>query len=187
MTGQDFQLYPAKEGHSESTIEYHDDVRALHVQPVTHEEVQILQGPSPPDVSKLEGIAATSELFKHRDLDATLVVHATERKHDDRYHFYWYLTIPTLVAILLAIMICNSYPYLFRKLFHKIRCTTQPVVNSTTGKIPQNLPEVQPESNLLPVSYSPMEGERKLSSLPTLYKQWLEAEIPNRQYNYDRR
>ena len=84
-------------------------------------------------------------------------------------------------------MICNSYPYLFRKLFHKIRCTTQPVVNSTTGKIPQNLPEVQPESNLLPVSYSPMEGERKLSSLPTLYKQWLEAEIPNRQYNYDRR
>jgi len=32
-----------------------------------------------------------------------------------------------------------------------------------------------------------MEVERKLSSLPTLYKKWLEAEIPTRQYNYDRR
>jgi len=37
-----------------------------------------------PDISTLESIAATSELFKHRDLDATLVVHATERKHDNR-------------------------------------------------------------------------------------------------------
>jgi len=128
-----------------------------------------------------------SELFKHRDLDATLVMHATERKHDDRYHFYWYLTIPTLVAILLAIMICNSYPYLFRNLFQKIRCTTQPVVNSTTGEKPQRPPDVQPNSNLLPVSYSPMEVGRKLSSLPTLYKQWFETEIPIRQYNYDRR
>jgi len=42
-------------------------------------------------------------------------------------------------------------------------------------------------SNLLPVSYNPMEVERNLSSLPTLYKQWPEAEIPNRQYNRDRR
>ena len=83
VTGQDFQLYPATEGHSESTTEYHDDVRALHIEPITHQEVEILQGRSPPDVSRLEGIAATSELFKHRDLDATLVVHATERKHND--------------------------------------------------------------------------------------------------------
>ena len=99
VTGQYFQLYPATEGHSESTIEYHDDVRALHVEPITHEEVQILQGRSPPDVSKLESIAAMSELFKHQDLDATLVVHATERKHDDRYHFYWYLTfLPWLLS-----------------------------------------------------------------------------------------
>ena len=42
-------------------------------------------------------------------------------------------------------------------------------------------------SNLLPVSYSPMEVEKKLSSLPTVYKQLLEAEIPSRQYNCDRR
>jgi len=42
-------------------------------------------------------------------------------------------------------MICNSYPYLFRNLFHKIHCTTQPVVNSTTGEKPQSPPEVQPE------------------------------------------
>ena len=87
VTGQDFQLYPAIEGHSESTIEYHDDVRALHIEPITHKEVQILQGCSHPDVSKLEGIAATLKLFKHRELDATLVVHATERKHDDRLSF----------------------------------------------------------------------------------------------------
>jgi len=31
VTGQDFQLYPATESHSESTIEYHDDVRALNL------------------------------------------------------------------------------------------------------------------------------------------------------------
>jgi len=53
----------------------------------------------PLDVSKLEGIVATSGLFKHRDLYATLVVHATDRKHDDRYHFYWYFTIPALTVI----------------------------------------------------------------------------------------
>ena len=77
-----------------STIEYWDDLRVLHVEPVTYQEVQMLQGRSPPDVLKLEGIA-TSELFKHRDLGATFMVHATERKHDDRYHFYWHFTIPT--------------------------------------------------------------------------------------------
>jgi len=98
-----------------------------------------------PDVSKLEGIAETLELLKHRDLNATLVVHATERKHDDRYHFYWYFTIPTLVAILLTIMISNSYPYLFRNLLLKIRCTTQPVTNSTTGNESQSPSEVQSE------------------------------------------
>ena len=145
VMGQDFQLYPAMEGHSGSTIEYHEDVRALHIEPIAHQEVQIFQGRSPPDVSILEGIAATSELFKHRDLDATLVVHATERKHDDRYHLYRHFTIPTLVAILLTIMICNSYPYLFRNLLHKICRTTEPVVNSTTGNIPQSPPEVEPE------------------------------------------
>jgi len=52
VTGQDFQLYPATEGHSESTIGYHDDVRALHIEPITHQEVQILQGPSLPDYQR---------------------------------------------------------------------------------------------------------------------------------------
>ena len=70
-----------------STVEYRDDIRVLHIEPVTYQEVQIIRGYSPPDVWKSEGIAA-SELFKHRELDATLVVHATERKHDDRYNFY---------------------------------------------------------------------------------------------------
>jgi len=145
VMGQDFQLYPATEGHSKSNIEYHDDVRALHVEPITHQEVQILQGLSPPDVSKLEGIAVTSELFKHRDLYATLVVHATEKKHDDRYNFYWDFTVPTLVAILLTIMLCNIYTYLFRTLLHKLSCTTPPVGNSTTGNKSQSSPEIQPE------------------------------------------
>jgi hypothetical protein len=85
VTEQNVQLYPATEGHSLSTIEYHDDVRIQHIEPITYQEVQILQGRSPLDVSKLENIAATSELFKRRDLDATLVVLATERKYDDRY------------------------------------------------------------------------------------------------------
>jgi len=114
-----------------------------------------------PDVSKLQGIAATSELFKHWDLDATLVVHATERKHEDRYHFYWYFTIPTLVAILLTIMICNSYPYLFRNLLHKIRCTTQPVVNSTTRNKSQSSPEVQPEQQRTSSQLQPNESGKK--------------------------
>jgi hypothetical protein len=98
-----------------------------------------------PDLSKLESIAATSELFKHRDLDATLVVHATERKHDDRYNFYWYFTIPTLVAILMTIVLCNGYPYLCRKLLHKFYCTKQPVVNPALGKKSQSPPEFPPE------------------------------------------
>jgi hypothetical protein len=122
--GKDFQLYPATEDHPVSTVDYHADVRVLHIEPVTHQEVQEIQH-SPPDVSKLEGIAATSELFKHRDLDATLAVHATERKHD-RYHFLWYFTILTLVAILLTIMICNGYPYLSRNLLHTVHCTMHP-------------------------------------------------------------
>ena len=144
VTGQIFQLYPATEDHSESTIGYRDDIPVQHIEPVTYQEVQILRGRSPPNVSKLEGIAATSELFRHRDLDATLVVHATERKHEDRYHFYWYFTIPTLVAILLTIMICNDYPYLFRSLLHKIRRTTQLVVNSTPGNKSKSPPDVPP-------------------------------------------
>ena len=161
VTGQDFQLYPTTEGHSESPIEYHDEVRVLHIEPITHQEVKILQGRSPPDVSKLQGIAATSELFKHRDLDATLVVHETERKHDDRYHFYWYFTIPTLVAIFLTIMICNSYPYLVRNLFHKIRRTTNPVVNFTTGDKSQSPPEVQPEQHPTTSQLQPNESGKK--------------------------
>jgi hypothetical protein len=133
------------EGHSVSNIEYRDDVRVLHVHPVTHQKVQILQGRSLPDVSKLESIAATSELFKHRNLDATLVVHATNRKHDDRYHFYWYFTIPILIVILLAIMICNGYSYLLRNLLHKVHCTTQPAENSTPGNESRSLSKVSPE------------------------------------------
>jgi hypothetical protein len=43
VTGQNVQLYPEMEGHSVSNIEYRDDVRVLHVDPVTQQEVQILQ------------------------------------------------------------------------------------------------------------------------------------------------
>jgi hypothetical protein len=147
VTGQNFQLYPATEGHALSTVTYQADVRVQHIEPVTYQEVQILQDRSPPDVTKLENIAATSELFKHRDLDATLVVHATERKNDERYHFYWYFTIPTLVAIILTIMVCNGYPYVLRNFLHKIRCTTQPVVSSTPEKNSQSSPEASPEAS----------------------------------------
>ena len=52
VTGQDFQLYPATEVHSESNFEYHDDVQALHIEPITHQDIQILQGHSPPDFIK---------------------------------------------------------------------------------------------------------------------------------------
>jgi hypothetical protein len=64
------------------------------------------------------------------------------------YHFYSYFTIPTLVAILVTI-ICNGYPYLFRNLLHKIRCTTQPVVNSTPGNKSRSPPEEQPSTSQL--------------------------------------
>jgi len=73
------------------------------------------------------------------------VVHETGRKHDDKYHFYWYFTIPTLMVILLTILICNSYPYLFRNLLHKIRCTTQPVVISAPENKSLSPSEVTPE------------------------------------------
>jgi hypothetical protein len=95
VAGQDFQLYPATKGHSVSTIKYGDSLMLQHIEPVAYQEVQMLQSCTPPDVSELETIAATFKLFKHRDLDATVLVHATERKHVDRYYFYWYLTIPS--------------------------------------------------------------------------------------------
>jgi hypothetical protein len=182
VTGQDFQLYPAIESHSASNVNYHADVRVLHIEPVTHQEVQEIQQHSSPDVSKLEGIVATSEHFKHRDLDATIAVHATERKHD-RYHFHWYFTIFTLVSILLT-MICNGYPYLFRNLLHRIRCSMQPVVNSKTGdkskSLPETFPEEQPSTSQLQFS----ESGRK-SEFVTYSVQWPEAEITNRQHDQD--
>ena len=67
------------------------------------------------------------------------------RKHDDRYHFYWYFTLPALTVILLTIMICNGYPYLLRNLLHKVRCTTQPAENSTPGNESRSSSEVSPE------------------------------------------
>jgi len=75
----------------------------------------------------------------------SLAVHATEMKHDDRFHFHWYFTIITLVAILLTILICNGYPYLLRNLLYRICCTKQPVVNPTLGDKSQSLPETFPE------------------------------------------
>jgi len=187
VTGQHFQLYPAKEGYSESNIQYHDDVRVLHIEPITHQEVKFLQGISPSDLSKLEVIAATSEMFKNRDLDATLMVHATERKHDDRYHFYWYFIIPNLVAILLTIMVCYSYPCLFRKLLYNIRCNTHLVVIPQLEINKKFHQKSNQNSNLITVSYKPMNVKRNLRYLPTLYEQWLEAEIFNRQENCDGR
>jgi hypothetical protein len=71
------------EGHSVLTVTYPTDLLAQHIEPITHQELQLLQGHSPPDVSKLDNIVATSELFKHRNLDATLVLHATEQKIDN--------------------------------------------------------------------------------------------------------
>jgi hypothetical protein len=82
-------------------------------------------------------------------------------------------------------MICNGYPYLIRNLLHKILCITQPVVHSTHENKSQSPPEVTQNSNLVPVTYSPMEVEGSQSLLPTLYKQWLEAGISNRQDNRD--
>jgi len=149
------------EGHSESAIEYRDDVRVLHIEPITHQQVQILQGRSPPDVSKLEGIAATSEQFKHRDQVATLVLHATEKKHDNRYHFYWYFTIPTLVTILLIIIVCNSYPYIFRNLLHKFRRKPQTVAKSSPENESQSPSEVPPKLQPRTSQLQPSEGGRK--------------------------
>jgi len=95
-----------------------------------------------------------------------LVVSETERKHDDRYNFYRYFTIPVFVAILLTIKICNGFRYSFRKLILKIHCTTPPVVNST--QINQNFRQkFHQNSNLLPVSYNPTEV-RKSHSLQTV-------------------
>jgi hypothetical protein len=51
VTGQNFELYPATEGHSVSTVTYQADVRVQHIEPVTYQELHILQGQSPPDVS----------------------------------------------------------------------------------------------------------------------------------------
>ena len=159
VTGQNFQLYPATEGSSVLTIEYQDDVRILHLEPVTYQEVRMLQDRSPPDVSKLENIATKSELFKHRDLDDTLVVHATERKHDDRYHLYWYITIPTLVAILLTIIVCNLYPYFLRNLLHKVCCKPKSEGNSTPESKFQSSPEVSPEEQ--PSTSQPSESRKE--------------------------
>jgi hypothetical protein len=47
VTGQNFELYPSMEGHSVSNIEYRDDIRVRHVDPVTQQEVQTLQRRSP--------------------------------------------------------------------------------------------------------------------------------------------
>jgi len=64
---------------------------------------------------------------------------------------------------------------------------TKPVVPRNLQKIPhlEINPEVHqkfpPNSNLVPVSYSPMRVEGSQSLSPTLYKQWLEAENSNRQ------
>jgi hypothetical protein len=58
VTGQDFQLYPVTEEHSVSIITYEDSCMQQHIEPVTHQEVQMLQGRTPPDVSELETIAA---------------------------------------------------------------------------------------------------------------------------------
>jgi hypothetical protein len=80
VIGQIFQLYPATEGHSVSPIEYRDDLRALHIEPVAYQEARVLRDPSHPDLSKLESIAQTSELYKHRELDSTLAVHATKEE-----------------------------------------------------------------------------------------------------------
>jgi hypothetical protein len=160
------------ESRSASNVNYHADIRVLQVEPVTHQEVQEIQQRSPPEVSKLEGIVATSELFKHRDLDATLAVHATERKHDDRYNFHWYFTAITLVAILLTIMICNGYPYLFKTLLHRIRCTMQPAANSIPGNnsqgLPETFPEEQPSTSQSPPSESGRQSEFVTYSVQTV-------------------
>jgi hypothetical protein len=111
----------------------------------------------------------------------TLVVHDTDRKHDDRYHFYWYFTIPALTVILLTIMICNV-THIYSETSY-----TKSVVSRNLQKIPhlEMNPEVHQKfpqnSNLVPVSYSPMRVEGSQSLSPTLYKQWLEAENSNRQ------
>jgi membrane-bound ClpP family serine protease len=80
-----------------------------HVEPLTH-ELALLHSRSSPDVSRLENIADRSKSFKHHDLDATLL-QTTEVKHGNGHRLYWYITIPVLAAILMTIVICNTYPF----------------------------------------------------------------------------
>jgi len=52
--GTKFSTVPATEGNSVSIIEYRDDyVQVLHIELVTYQQVQIFQGSSHSDVSKL--------------------------------------------------------------------------------------------------------------------------------------
>jgi hypothetical protein len=134
VTGQDFKLYPATESLSVSTVTYQAELMVQHVEPITNQELQLLQSRSSPNVVELENIAAQSQLFKHQDLDATLLLHATDRKNDDSHRFYWYITIPTVVAVLVTMLICNTYPFFLRTVLYKIRGTKQPTENPTLGK-----------------------------------------------------
>jgi hypothetical protein len=111
-----------------------------HVEPITRRELQMLQSRSSPDVAELETMAAKSELFTRHDLDATLLLHDTEGKNEGRHRFHWSFTIPTVVAVLVTILMCNTYPNFLRNVLCKIR-TSQPSVNPNPGKNSQNSAE----------------------------------------------
>jgi hypothetical protein len=126
VTGQDFKLYPVTDSFSATTVSYQAEILVQHVEPLTHHELALLHSRSSPDVSKLENIADRSKSFKHHDLDATLLFQTTEVKHADSHRLYWYITIPVLVAVLMTIVICNTYPFVLRSILEKFRATTQP-------------------------------------------------------------
>ena len=69
-------------------------------------------------------------------------------------------------------MICTGYPYLIRNLLHKVRCTTQPVVNSTPGNEsqipPEGSPEQQPSTSQLQSNESGTKSEFVTYSVQTV-------------------
>ena len=139
IVGQSFQLYPSPQGWSTTKVTRDEQLMTYHVNPISHEEQQILLKGPKLDTSELDQISAGVDKLKIQSLDNILQTHETHEHRSTQYHFPLYLLVPSLVIVLCLIISCYGKPYWMPDLNYLFSC--KETLQQT------NPPEIKPRNS----------------------------------------
>jgi hypothetical protein len=116
IVGRNFEVYLGLQGESHFDLQLQGNLILQYLEPLSKQEVRILQHSNNPDVSMLDKIAAEANKLTHRDVE-TLIQHTLAVNNQ---YSIWSLIIPSILLILGIPITCFTNPKLYSWIFHKV-------------------------------------------------------------------